>query len=48
MKLMFSVETIPLVPTMDLCINPVANIEDKHPLNLNKFHIFVKLFLSCP
>ena len=39
---------IPLVPTMTFCINAVVNIEDKHPLNLDKFHLIVKLFLSCP
>ena len=45
---MFRVENIPLVPTMTLCINAVVKIEYKHPLNLDKFHLFVKLFLSCP
>ena len=39
---------IPLVPTRTLCIKAVVNMEDKHPLNLVKFHLFVKLFLSCP
>ena len=39
MELNFSVVKIPLVPTMTLCIKTVVNLEDKHPLNLNKFHI---------
>ena len=39
---------IPLVPTRTLCIKAVVNMEDKHPLNLDKFHLFVKLFFSCP
>ena len=47
MKLMSSVEKIPLVPKLTLCINAIVNIEDKHPLNLDRFHKFVKLFLGC-
>ena len=42
MELKFSVEKITLVPTMTLCIKTVVNMEDKHPLNLNKFNLFVK------
>ena len=26
----------------------VVNMEDKYPLNLDKFHLCVKLLLSCP
>ena len=48
MESKFSVEKITLVPTMTLCIKTVVNMEEKHPLNPNKFHIFVKFFLSCP
>ena len=43
MKLLFSVDKIPLVPTMTLCFKAVVNMEDKHPLNLDKFHLCVKL-----
>ena len=40
MELFFSVDKIPLVPAV--------NIEDKHTLNLDKFHVCVNLLLSCP
>ena len=33
---------------MTLCIKAVVNMEDKYPLNLDKFNLSVKLFLSCP
>ena len=49
MKLLFSVDKkIPLVPTMTLCFKTAVNMEDKHPLNLDKLHLCVKLPLSCP
>ena len=48
MKLLFSVDKIPLVPTMTLCFKAVVNMEDIHPLNLDDFHLCVKLLLSCP
>ena len=42
MKLLFSVDKkIPLVPTMTLYFKAVVNMEDKHPLNLDKFHLCV-------
>ena len=33
---------------MTLYSKAVVNMEDKHPLNLDKFHLCVKLLLSCP
>ena len=33
---------------MTLCFKAALNMEDKHPLNLYKFHLCVKLLLSCP
>ena len=49
MKLLFSVDKkIPLVPTITLCFKAVVIMEDKHPLNLDKLHLCVKLLLSCP
>ena len=48
MKLLFSVDKIPLVPTMTLCFKAAVNMEDKHPLNLDKLHLYVKLLFSCP
>ena len=47
MKLMFLIGKIPLVPAMIFCIKVVVIMEDRHPLNLDKFHLFVKLFLIC-
>ena len=44
----FSVDKIPLVHTMTLCFKAVVNIDDKHSFNLDKFHLCVKLLLSCP
>ena len=47
MKLLFSVDKNPLVvPTMILCFKAAVYMEDKHPLNLDKFHLCVKLLLS--
>ena len=46
MKLLFSVEKIPLVHTMTLCFKAAVNMEDKHALNLDKLHLCVKLLLS--
>ena len=48
MELFFSVDKIPLVPTMTLRFRAAVNIEDKHALNLDKLHVCFKLFLSCP
>ena len=48
MELFFSVDKIPLVPTMTLRFKAAVNMEDKHTLNLDKFHVCVKLLLSCP
>ena len=48
---MFSVDKNPLGPTMTLCFKAAVNMVDKHPLNmlnLVKFHLCVKLLLSCP
>ena len=48
MELFFSVDKIPLVPTMTLRFKAAVKMEDKHTLNLDKFHVCVKLLLSCP
>ena len=48
MELLFSVDKIPLVPTMTLCFKAAVNMEDKHTLNLDIFHVCVKPLLSCP
>ena len=48
MELFFSVDKIPLVPSMTLRFKAAVNMEDKHALNLDKFHVCVKLLLSCP
>ena len=48
MELFFSVDKIPLVPTMTLRFKAAVNMEDKNALNLDKFHVCVKLLLSCP
>ena len=48
MELFFSVDKIPLAPTMTLRFKAAVNMEDKHALNLDKFHVCVKLLLSCP
>ena len=48
MELFFSVDKIPLVPTMTLRFKAAVNMQDKHTLNLDKFHVCVKLLLSCP
>ena len=48
MKLLFSVDKIPLIPTMTLCFKAVVNMEDEHPFNLDKLHLCVELLLSCP
>ena len=48
MKLLFLVDKSPLPPTMTLCFKAAVNIEDKHPLNHDRFHLCVKLLLSCP
>ena len=33
---------------MTLYFKADVNMEDKQPLNLDKFHLCVKLLLSCP
>ena len=48
MELFFLVDKIPLVLTMTLRFKAAVNMEDKHTLNLDKFHVCVKLLLSCP
>ena len=48
MELFFSVDKIPLAPTMTLRFKVAVNMEDKHALNLDKFHVCVKLLLRCP
>ena len=48
MELFFSVDKIPLVTTMTLRFKAAVTMEDKHTLNLDKFHVCVKLLLSCP
>ena len=45
MELFFSVDKIPLVPTMTLRFKAAVNMEDKHTLNLDKFHVCVKLLV---
>ena len=42
--IVFSRQKIPLT----LCFKAAVNMEDKHPLNLDKFHLCVNLLLSCP
>ena len=41
MNFLFSVDKNPLVPTMTLCFKAVVNMENKHPLNLDKFNLCV-------
>ena len=48
MKLLFSVDKNPLGPYNDPLFKAAVNMEDKPPLNLDKFHLCVKLLLSCP
>ena len=37
-----------LVSTMAICIKAVINMEDKFPLNLDKFHLWVKFYvITC-
>ena len=48
MKLLFTADKKTLIPTMTLCFKAVVNMEDKQLLNLDKFHLCVKLPLSCP
>ena len=37
-----------MVPTMTRYFKGAVNMEDKHPLNHEKFHVCVKLPFSCP
>ena len=39
MELFFSVDKIFLVPTMTICFKAAVNMEDKHTLYLDKFHV---------
>ena len=48
MKILFSVDKNPLVPSMTRYFKAAVNTEDKHPLNHDKFHVCVKLLLICP
>ena len=45
MKLLFSVDKNPLGPYNDPLFQAIANMEDKHPLNLDEFHLCVKLIV---
>ena len=47
-KLLFSVDENPLGPYSDPLFKAAVNMEDKLPLNIDKFHLCVKLLLSCP
>ena len=48
MKLLFSVDKIPIGPYNDPLFKAAVNMEDKLPLDLNKFNLCVKLLLSFP
>ena len=48
MKLLFSVDKNPLGPYNDLLFKAAVIMDDKLPLNLDKFHLCVKPLLSCP
>ena len=48
MKLLFSVDKNPIGPYNDPLFKAAVNKEDKLPLNLDKFHLCVKLLLSFP
>ena len=48
MKLLFSVNKNPIGPYNDPLFKTAVNMEDKLPLNLDKFHLCVKLLLSFP
>ena len=48
MKLLFSVDKNPLGPYSDPLFKAAVNMEDELPLNIDKFHLCVKLLLSCP
>ena len=48
MKLLFSVDENPLGPYNGLFFKAAVNMEDKLPLNLDKFHLYDNLLLSCP
>ena len=43
MKLLFSVDKNPRGPYNNPLFKAVVNMGDKHPLNLDKFHLCVKL-----
>ena len=48
MKLLFLADKNPLGPYNDHLFKAAVNMENKLPLNLDKFHLCVKLLLSCP
>ena len=48
MKLLFSLDQNPIGPYNDPLFKAAVNMEDKLPLNLNKFHLCVKLLLNLP
>ena len=48
MKLLFSLDKNPIGPYSDPLIKAAVNMEDKLPLNIDKFHLCVKLLLSFP
>ena len=48
MKLLFSVDKNPIGPYNDPLFQAAVNMVEKHPLNLDKFHLCVKMLLSCP
>ena len=48
MELLFTVDKNPLCPYNDPLFQSYVNMEGKHPLNLDKFHLCLKLHLSCP
>ena len=48
MKLLFSVDKNPIDPNNDPLFKAAVNMEDILPLNLDKFHLCVKLLLNFP
>ena len=48
MKLLLSVDKNPIGPYNDPLFKAAVNMEEKLPLNLNKFHLCVSLLLSFP
>ena len=48
MKVLFTVDINPFGPYNGPLFQSFCKMEAKHPLNLDKFHLCVKLLLSCP